>query len=192
VSLGDLVEHLDQLGMLICERGCASPYVVGQQQLAAGRGRDFDQRDVAGPLVGDGKVVNLFDGVAEEVHAYGMLLCRRKDIDDAAAYGELASPLDQVDTGIRRIDQGSRQLAQVDLLTDHEAYRSQVPKALDLRLQQAADRRDHDPRRGKITIAGQPPQQFEPAADGIGARAQPFVRKRLPRRVVGHCFLTKQ
>ena len=109
-----------------------------------------------------------------------MLLRWRKDVDDAAAYGELASPLDQVDAGVRRTDQGRREVGQVDLLADHEAYRSQVAKPFDLRLQDAAHRCDHDPRRRKITIARQPPQQLEPTADGIGARAQPLVRQASP------------
>ena len=59
-----------------------------------------------------------------------MLLRRREDVDDAAAYGELATPLDQVDAGVRRIDQGRRELGEVDLLADREAYRSAGSQAL--------------------------------------------------------------
>jgi hypothetical protein len=136
--------------------------------------------------------VDLLDSVAEEVHAYGMLFRWRKDVDDAAAYCELASTLDQVDTRVRRTDQERRELGQVDLLADHKAYRSQLPKARDLRLEDTAHWCDHDPRRRKITIARQPPQQLEAAADGIGARAQPLMRQRLPRRVVRHRFLAEQ
>src|SRR5687768_12691407 len=107
--------------MSIGKRCCAGAYVLGQQQLTAGRCCDLGQCDVAGPLVGNGEVVNLFDRVAEEIHAYRVLLGRRKDVQDAAAYGELTAPLDQVDTGIRRSYQGRRQVREVDLLADRES-----------------------------------------------------------------------
>ena len=38
---------------------------------------------------------------------------------------------------------------------------------------------------GSLVVAGQPAQHGQPAADGVRARAQPLVRQRLPGRVVG-------
>ncbi len=110
VALGDLVEHLDQLGMLLgqVERPLAD--LVGEQQLAAGRGDDLGQREVAGALVGDREVVDLLDRVAEEVDPDRVLLGGREHVDDAAADRELAAPLDQVDPDVRGADQGGRQL----------------------------------------------------------------------------------
>ena len=50
-----------------------------------------------GALVGDGEAADLVDLVAEELDAQRVVLGRREHVDDAAAYGELAASLDQVD-----------------------------------------------------------------------------------------------
>jgi hypothetical protein len=73
MALRDLVQDLDELGMLLGKPGRAGPYLLGQQQLAARRCGDFGQGDFAGPLVGDGELANLFNGVAEEVDAHWVL-----------------------------------------------------------------------------------------------------------------------
>ena len=82
--------------------------------------------------------------------------------------------------------------SEIDLSADREPYRLQLAKTLDLRLQNAAHRRNHDLRRREIAVARQPPQQVESAADRIRARTQPLVRQRLPSRVVRHSFLPDQ
>ena len=99
--------------------------------------------DVAGPLVGDREVADLLHGVAEEVDADRVLLGWREDVDDAAAYGELAAPLDQIDPDVRGADQGGREVAEVEVLADRQPDRLQLGQPLDLRLQHAADR-GHD------------------------------------------------
>ena len=75
---------------------------------------------------------------------------------------------------------------------DHQPDRGHVAQTLHLRLQHAADRGHHDPRRGQLVVADQPAQHRQPTADGVGPRAQPFVRQGLPGRVVGDLVLTDQ
>ena len=184
MALGDPVQHVDQLGMGLGQLERAAAYVVGEQQLTARRGDHLGDRDVAGPLVGDREVVDLLDGVAEEVDPDRVLLGRREDVDDAAADRELATPLDHVHPHVRGPDQGGGQLGEIDVLADGEPYRLQVAEPLDLRLQHAADRGDHHFRRWELVVAGEPAEHREPTADRVRPRAQPFVRQRLPGRVV--------
>src|SRR5215212_6272174 len=114
MSLHDLVEHLDQLWMLLSQCRCASPNFVGEQQLPARRGGDLGKCQLTGSLVSDGEVADLLNGVTEEVDPHGMLFGRRKDIHNPAAHRELAAPLHKVDTNVRRVDQGSAKLREVD------------------------------------------------------------------------------
>ena len=192
MALGDLVEHLDQLGVLLGERGGAGAYLVGQQQFAARRGDDLGQRQVARSLVGDREVVDLLDRVAEEVHAYRVLLGGREDVDDATPYGELPAPFDQIDPDVRGTDQGGGQVTEIEVRADREADRFQVGQPFDLGLQHAPDRRHDDLRRRHAGVTGQPAEHGQPAADGVRARAQPLVRKGLPGRVVGDLVLAEQ
>ena len=99
---GDLVGQLEQLRVPLAELGRTAAYVVGEQQLAAGR-RPEPVDLVEGALVGDREGADLLDVVAPELHAQRVLLGRREDVDDAAADGELAALLDQVDAGVRRV-----------------------------------------------------------------------------------------
>ena len=82
--------------MLAAELGGAGAHVVGQQQLAARR-RPQPRLGGDGALVGDGERPDLLDLVTPELHPQRVLLGRREDVDDAAADGELAATLDQVD-----------------------------------------------------------------------------------------------
>ena len=96
--------------------------------------------------------MDLLDRVAEEVDPYGVLLSRREDVDDAAPDGELTTSLHQVDPGVRRADERRAQLAQVIVLPDHQSDRTKIAETLDLRMQDAADRCDHDPRRRQLGV----------------------------------------
>src|SRR6478672_4918012 len=146
MSLSDLVQHLDQLRMLLSKRGCSAAYFIGQQQFPTRRSGDLGQGEIRRSLIGDREIPNLLDGIAEEVHAYGMLLGGRKDVDDAAAYGELPAPLDEINPRVRGADQGRRKIAEIDVRANGEADRRQPAKPFDLRLKDAAHRSNDDPR----------------------------------------------
>ena len=131
--------------------GCCSPssaaraaYVVGEQQLAARR-RPEPLDLLEGALVGDREGADLLDVVAPELHPERVLLGRREDVDDAAADGELAALLDQVDAGVRRVGEPAHDVVEVGAVSPGaQLDRLEVAQALDLRLQQRADRRDDD------------------------------------------------
>ena len=116
-------------GWACAELGRAAAYVVGQQQLAARRRPQPIAPLVHRALVGDGEAADLVDLVAEELHAQRVLLGRREDVDDAAAHGELATLLDQVDAGVRRTDQPADDVVELELLarTSSTGSRSASP-----------------------------------------------------------------
>ena len=76
--------------------------VVGEQDLAAGRRPQAVLGDLEAALVGDLEPADLLDRVAPELDPDRVLLGRREDVEDAAAHGELAAPLDQVGAGVGR------------------------------------------------------------------------------------------
>ena len=73
-----------------------------------------------------------------------MLLGRREDVDDAAADGELAALLDQVDAGVRRVRQAAYDVLERRGVAGRQLDRLEVAEPLDLRLEHRADRRDDD------------------------------------------------
>lgn len=117
-----------------------------------------------------------------------MLLGRREDVEDAAAYGELAALLDEFDAGVRGCRQRLDRTVQVGRLTRAQGDRFQVAEALDLGLEDRADGGDDDRDRAGLRVVrarvGQAAQYGEAAADGVAARAEPLVRERLPGRVL--------
>ena len=68
-----------------------------------------------------------------------MLLSRREHVDDAAADGEVAAFLHQVDPRVADVDQPGDDLVQVGLLARSQRDRLDVAKTADDRLEQAAD-----------------------------------------------------
>ena len=110
--------------------GCAAPSarrpladLVGQQQLAARRcPQPLDRLERA--LVGDREGPDLLDLVAPELDPERVLLGRREDVDDAAAHGELAAPLDQVDPGVRRLGEPAH-----DVVERHRVADAQLDRA---------------------------------------------------------------
>ena len=99
------------------------------------------------------KRADLVDLVAEELHAQRVLLGRREDVDDAAADGELAALLDQVDAGVRRTGEPAYDVLELDLLARRQLDRLEVGQTLDLRLEHRADRRDHDLERARCSAS---------------------------------------
>ncbi len=174
--------------MALAELGRTPAHVVGEEELAARR-RPEPVDLVEGALVGDRERPDLVDVVAPELHAQRVLLGRREDVDDAAAHGELATPLDQVDTGVRRVGQSADDVLERSGVARGELHRLEVAEALDLRLQHRAHRGHDDPQRavgGLAARVAQPPQHGQPPTDRVTARAEAFVGQRLPAGVVAH------
>ena len=86
----------------------AGAHVGGEQQLAARRRPEAVLGDLEGALVGDLEPAHLLDRVAPELDADRVLLGRREDVEDAAAHGELAAPLDEVGAGVGGRDEARR------------------------------------------------------------------------------------
>ena len=61
--------------------------------------------DLQRALVGDREPADLLDRVAPELDPQRVVLGRREDVEDAAADGELAAPLDHVDAGVGGADE---------------------------------------------------------------------------------------
>ncbi len=174
--------------MLLGEGRGPLPYVVGEQQLAAGRCPQAVLGDLQGALVGDLEVADLLDVVAPELDAQRVFLGRREHVEDAAAHGELAALLDQFDPGVRGCGERLDDRVQVGGLTGAQGHRLQVAEALDLGLEHRADRGDDDGDRAGLGVvrAGvrEAPQDGEAAADRVGAGREALVREGLPGRVV--------
>ena len=173
------------------------PDLVGEQQLAARRRPQPVLGDLEAALVGDLEPAHLLDGVAPELDPQRVLLGRREDVEDAAAHGELAALLDQVDPGVRRVREPLDGVVQsAARRRRRSATGSRSPRPGDQRLEQRADGRDHDPQRpvaGSAAIGvGEPAQHGEPAARrcrsaGRAARAaaSPRPGSRRPARRAG-------
>ena len=77
-----------------------------------------------------------------------------------------------------------------DLVTGAHHNRLQVTQPADDRLQQRADRGDHEVHLTDRVVSGvrvrQPAQDGQSPADGVAARAEPLVREGLPRGQDGH------
>ncbi|CAM5375706.1 hypothetical protein SBADM41S_01005 [Streptomyces badius] len=132
------------------------------------------------------EVADLLDLVAPELHSEGVLLGRREDVQDPAAYGELAALLNQFHPGVRGGRQRVHHLPQIRALPARKAHRLQIAEPLDLRLEHRADRGDDDGDRAglRVVLAGvrQAAQHGEAAAHGVGAGREPLVRQGLPGR----------
>ena len=103
--------------------------LVGEQQLAARRRPQAVLGDLEGALVGDLEPADLLDGVAPELDPQRVLLGRREDVEDAAADGELAALLDQVDPGVGRRRQPLDDVVEVDLVAGAQLDRLEVAEA---------------------------------------------------------------
>ena len=134
-AVGELVQHLGQLRVLGREPLGPLPHRRGEQQLPA---RRRPQPVLGGPeraLVGDGEEADLLDLVAPELDPHRVLLGGREDVEDAAADGELAALLDQVDPGVADVDQPLDQVVELGRVAGPRGHRLQVAEARHLRLQ---------------------------------------------------------
>ena len=113
-----------------------------------------------------------------------MIRDRREDIEDAPAHRELATAGHHVDAVVREFDEPLRDVREiVPALADSEMHLDRIGQACRQRLQRAANGcRDHE--RALTRPARDAPEHVEAVADGLGARAETLVRKRLPRREV--------
>ncbi len=184
-ALADLGEHRREARELVFHLAGPLPHVLAEQQLTARRQRDGGDRIRQRPLVRYRERADLIHLVAEEVHAVGVLGGGREHIEDAAAHGELAAPRHHVDARIREVDELQRESRQVEAAGPHrELDRRIVREIVGEGLQSRAHGRHDDDRPGAVTRIPlrQPAERGEPLADDLGARAQAFVGKRLPRR----------
>ena len=145
--------------------------------------------DLEGALVGDLEPADLLDRVAPELDAQRVLLGGREDVEDAAAHGELAAPLDQVGAGVGGRREGLDDLLEGRLVAGLQRDRREVAQALGDRLEHRTHRGDDDDERAVAGVAGvgvgEPAQHGQPLADGVAARAEPLVRQGLPGGEVG-------
>ena len=134
------------------------------------------------PLIGHRERADLVDLVAEELDAERVVRHRREDIEDAAAQGELAATRDHVDAVVGELDESRRRPRR------GRSPRPPTARSIGATSARPAARGCSAPRTEDVTMSGvssrprgDAPQHLEPAADGLGARAQPLVRQRLPR-----------
>ena len=153
-----------------------------QQQLAARRRPEPLGPLVERALVGGGEVAQLVDLVAPELHADRVRLGGREDVEQTAADGELAALLDQLDAGVGGVDQRAGDVVELGRVAGLQLDRDEVAQTGRERLQHAAHRGDEHVDRPVLAGVGQVAEHGEPAADGVGAGAEPLVRQRLPGR----------
>ena len=117
----------------------------GEQQLATRRERHpldgLGQR----PLVGDRERTDLFDLVAEELDANGVVGRGREHVEDAAAHRELTAPRDHVDPRICEVDELQRDGREVVPAAARDEFDGrELGEVVGERLQRGAHRRDDD------------------------------------------------
>ncbi len=162
-------------------------HLGAQEHLAARRKLDDGHGIRQRALVGHRELADLLHLVAEELHAPRMLGDRREHVEDAAAHGELAAAGDHVDAGVCEIDELGGQVGEVVAApAGHQFERLEAREVVGERLQGGAHARDHDEVAYRLVgLHGRLPalevaQGPDALADGLGARAQPLVRQRLP------------
>ena len=135
-------------------------------------------------LVGGREVAQLVDLVAPELHPHRVLLGGREDVEHAAADGELAALLDQLDAGVGGVDQAGRRRRARPSSPACSSTGTRSPRPGSQRLQHAAHRGDDD----RTPMAASSPGWARSRSTAsrrptVSARGrQPLVRQRLPRR----------
>ncbi len=76
-----------------------------------------------------------------------MLLGRREDVENPAADGEFAAPLDHLDPRVRELDELADDVFEVHLIARPQPHRHEVAETGSLRLQDAAHGSDDDAKR---------------------------------------------
>jgi hypothetical protein len=103
-------------------------------------------RDLERALVGDGEVPHLFDALAEELDADGVLLSGGEHVDDPAAHRELAAPGDEVHALVSELHEAFGDLAGVEGVFRVGLYGRDLAESAGLRLEQAAHWGHDDPK----------------------------------------------
>ncbi len=129
---------------------------IGEQQLAARRRPQAVLGDLEAALVGDLEPADLLDRVAPELDPERVLLGGREDVEDAAAHGELAAPLDEVGAGVGRRGQRLDDLLERDVVAGLERDRRQVAQAL-----------------GRSAAAPRAPARRPPTSGAVACRRRP-------------------
>ncbi|CAB4899292.1 unannotated protein [freshwater metagenome] len=187
-----LVQHLDQrgvTGIVGGEHGRAIANFLREKQFSARR-RDDEIDLVIGErsLIGDRECAELGDLVAPEFDADRMIGRRREQVENAAADGEFAALAHHVDAQVAEFDEAMDQAVEVQIETHFERDGFDLAETRGHRLHQRSNGGDDDTQRiavVAVTGAGETTEHIEPLAHGIGARGEPFVRQRLPRREHG-------
>ncbi len=141
---------------------------------------------VQGTLVAHGERRQAVDLVTPQVDPHRYVRCRREDVDDAAAHGELPSVLDLVLAPVAARHELVQQRLRLDLLAAHDHERGCRVERREP-LQQRPHRTDDDSgcRPGRVAL----PQRVdhgEPAAHRLDLRADPLEGQRLPGGEDGH------
>ena len=159
------------------EMGGAFADVVGRHQLA-GREDDDLVEVVDRSLVVDAEAGETVDLVAPQVDADRRIGGRREHVDDGAAAGELAAVLDEFLAPVAELDQLAAERVGVDFAAgphDDRLGRGRFRAEL---LEQRPHTGDDDGRTA-LGIA-QAPEDVEPLAHRLHARADTLERQRLP------------
>ena len=85
------MQHVGDAGQLLREVERASTHLIGEQQLPTGRGPQSVFGDLEAALVRNAEPANLLDRVAPELHAEGVFLRGREDIEDPASDGAMTT-----------------------------------------------------------------------------------------------------
>ena len=184
VAVGDAVQHVGGAGQGGDEGAGACADGVGEDELA-GRGRPEPVHEFHGALVRHGEGANLLDRVPEELHAQGVGVRGREDVEEAAANGELAAAFHHVHAGVCGVHQVQLDLAHVRVLAGAQGDGDEIAEPRGDRLEEGPDRHDEHPggvrlRRRGIRV-GEAAEHGEAAGDGVRARREPLVGQGLPR-----------
>ncbi len=123
-AIRDLVEDIEDLGMLCGKRPGPDPDLGREQQLPAWRREQPVTAAVAvagigqRPLISHGKRPDVLDLVAEEFNPQRMFLRGREDVEDAATDRDLAAPFHQVDPVVGDSDQLFHHVVEIGTVTD--------------------------------------------------------------------------
>ena len=97
-------------------------HVVGQQQLAAGRGGDLVDGVPCRALIRDVERADLVHFITEEIDTVRVLRGGWEHVDDAASHREFAAALHHVDPRIRRVYEGLEHVGELVLFPDGERH----------------------------------------------------------------------
>ena len=186
--LRDLGQQLHQsrvARVLLGELAGALSHGIGNRQLPRrvdGHLADVDIVD--GALVRHGELADIRDLVAPELHAHRVVQGGGKDIEDAAADGVLAALGHHVHVRVGAEVELSGQRVELELGVLCQADGFAAGDVLDHRLRVAAGGGDDDLE--VVIVTRDAVEHLRAPTHDVRAGAKPLVRKRLPRRQVGH------